>query len=468
MKRQQLHNYLIISILWIFCTLSVGAQENHYFSLDSCRNLAIERNAALKNADLRIRMAEETKRAAFTKYFPNVSATAAAFHVDKPLVDVDVATNDLNITFENARLNELFQRLLSTFGEWIPAATVNAQMVEHGVVTGVTAIQPLFVGGQIVNGNRLAKLGIAAEQAQQQLTKKQILLETEQLYYLVLSLQEKLKTIQLVDNLLDTLHKDVSAAVENGIILENNLLKVKLKQNEMRSNRLKVENGILLAKMALCQHIGVDFSPQFELKDTAVLVSAPWTFEGDISRNVAQRDEAKLLNISVLAEDLKTKMEVGKTLPQLAFGGGFLFNTLLDKRASHWLLFATLKVPITDWWGAAHDIRKQRLSAQIAENNRTDLMQKLHLQMQQQWNSVVENWQQVLLGEEAMREAEKNLTVSTDYYQSGVVALSELLEAQTLMQQSRDQYVDFCIAYKLALQEYYLNSAFTSSEESWR
>ncbi|HPT40592.1 MAG TPA: TolC family protein, partial [Candidatus Paceibacterota bacterium] len=89
-----------------------------------------------------------------------------------------------------------------------------------------------------------------------------------------------------------------------------------------------------------------------------------------------------------------------------------------------------------------------------AENNREDKNELLLLQMQQAWNSVEESYSQILLAKEAMDEATQNLKVSTDYYRSGMKTISEVLEAQTLLQQARNQYTDHAIQYRIKLTSY--------------
>ena len=54
-------------------------------------------------------------------------------------------------------------------------------------------MQPVFVGGQIVNGNRLAQVGVEASQYKAEIVERDLLLQVEESYWLVVSLQEKRK-----------------------------------------------------------------------------------------------------------------------------------------------------------------------------------------------------------------------------------------------------------------------------------
>jgi len=444
---------IIITIIALFVILPVEAQ----YSLDSCKKMAILNNAKVKNALLEVDAAEQTKKAAFTKYFPEISATGSAFKSNRSFIDVDLNDVDLNVTFEDQRLNDILQTLYSNYGDYLPDATINAQMMDDGIVGGVTAIQPVFAGGRIVRGNQLAKLGVEASRYKCNIAENEVLLKTEESYWLIVSLKEKLRTVASAEKLLDTLYKDVSGALESGVIIQNDLLKVKLKQNELRSNRLKLENGISLATMGLCQYIGLSSQEQIQLIDSIDFdkdVPTPWQYKTAHDEALKKRNEYKLLDLSVESERIKKQILIGETLPQVGVGAGYLYNNLMEKNNTNGVIFATVTVPLSGWWEAGYNIKKQKIQQQIAENNRNDKNELLLLQMQQAWNSVEESYSQILLAKEAMGEASQNLKVTTDYYRSGMKTISEVLEAQTLLQQARNQYTDQAIQYRIKLTSY--------------
>jgi outer membrane protein len=444
---------IVITIIALSVVIPLQAQ----YSLDSCKKMALVSNARVKNARLDVEAAEQTKKAAFTKYFPNVSATGSAFKSNKSFIDLDLNDVDLNVTFEDQRLNDIIQTLWSNYGNYLPDATINAQMMDDGIVGGVTAIQPVFAGGRIVKGNQLAKLGIEASQYKCNIAEDEVLLNTEESYWLIISLKEKLKTVASAEKLLDTLNKDVSGAYESGIIIQNDLLKVKLKQNELRSNRLKLENGIALATMKLCQYIGVTYDEQIQLSDSIDFdndIPGPLQYKAAHIEAVKNRDEYKLLDLSVEAERLKKQMLVGETLPQVGVGAGYLYNNLMEKNNTNGVVFATVSVPLSGGWKESHNIKKQKIQQQIAENTRENTNELLLLQMQRAWNGVEEAYSQILIAKESMNEANQNLKVASDYYHSGMNTISEVLEAQSLIQQVRNQYTDQCIEYRIKLTSY--------------
>ena len=61
---------------------------------------------------------------------------------------------------------------------------------------------------------------------------------------------------------------------------------------------------------------------------------------------------------------------------------------------------------------------------------------------------------QVEIAVESIAQATENLRLQTDYYQAGTCTMSDLLEAQSLYQQSRDKYVESYAGYEIKKREY--------------
>ena len=447
------------STLFILILIALAFPLRAQISLDSCRKMALKNNAAVQNADIELMQAEKTKQAAFTKYFPQVSATGVAFKSNSSVIDMDAGDADIDVSFENQTINDIIQTLYSNYWNYIPDATVNIQMMDDGLMGGVTALEPIYAGGRIRHGNQLAGIGIEAAALKKEMAASQVQLKTEENYWRIVSLKEKLNTISAAEMLLDTLFKDVNGAYQSGVIIENDLLKVKLKQNELKSKRMKVENGIALSTMALCQYTGIPYSDTLQFSDVIDFndsIMPPWAYQTSFQSAVQNREEYKLLELSVQAEQKRKQMLIGESMPQVAVGAAYLYNNLMEKNNTNALVFASVSIPISAWWEADYNMQKQSLELQKAENTRRDLNEKLLLQMQQAWNDVTESYNQTLLAREAIGEATQNMKVAMDYYHAGMTTVSEVLESQTMLQQCRDNYVEQVVQYKIKLTAYLL------------
>ncbi len=411
----------------LLCLLLVPALSvaQRSLTLEECSQLALENNARMKNARLDVKGAEEVRKEAFTKYFPSISATGGAFTSDNGMAELALVPGLLEMT-----------------------------MAKNGIMGGVTAVQPVFAGGQILNNNKLAALAVEVSRYQMKQSENEVLLTVEQYYWQHVSLQEKRKTVSLLEILIDNLYKDVEASVRAGVANRNELLQVQLKKNSIASDRLKVDNNLRLSKMLLSQYIGMpedDFTVQATLQEP---LPSPETYRIDLMSALPTTVAYKLLDKNVEASRLQYKLKVGQNLPSVGIGAGYMYHNILDTDHSFGMIFATVSVPLTDWWGGSHAIRKQKLQLKAAEYTRQDTNEKLLLQMQKLWNELEEAYEQAKISEESVKTAEENVRLSTDYYQVGTETLSDLLNAQSLLQQSRDQYTDDYTNYLIKRTEY--------------
>ena len=445
-------NRIIAILLILLGCVAVNAQripiDSCMLSLDSCKALALRNNLTLKNAALDVAAAEEVKKQAFTKYFPNVSAMAGGYYAAKPLFEYTI--DDIG----NASARQFLHNLYFEYGAAMGLPD-RITLCENGVMTGAMLVQPVYMGGQIVNGNKLAKVGIEAAELKAQLTEDQVLQQVEEYYWLIISLQEKKKTLQQALTFLDTLQRDVNTAVEAGLISKNDVLKVKLKWKEVYFNREKVQNGIQLATEALRLTIGGDCTGPMVLTDTIDNVAAWQARVDDPGSAVQGRKEKQLLDLQVSAEELKKKMALGETLPHLTVGGTASYgNLIFDHFTANALAFATLQVPLTGWWEASHKLKQQDILIQKAQNERADLLQKMYLETMQAWNNVGDAYNQYQLTGMALQDAEANLHDVKADYDAGLVPVSELLEAQTLLLQAQNKRTDALIDLKIKAEQY--------------
>jgi outer membrane protein TolC len=118
------------------------------------------------------------------------------------------------------------------------------------------------------------------------------------------------------------------------------------------------------------------------------------------------------------------------------------------------MIFATVSVPISDWWGGSHTIKRRKIEYQQAQEQLADNAELLKIRMQNAWNGVEESYQQLQLAKRSIEQAEENLRLNRDYYRAGTSRMSDLLEAQLLYQQSLDKHTDAFADYQNKLLEY--------------
>ena len=120
------------------------------------------------------------------------------------------------------------------------------------------------------------------------------------------------------------------------------------------------------------------------------------------------------------------------------------------------MVFATVSVPISGWWGGSHAIKRKKIEWQKAQDQLSDNTQLLGIQLEKTWNDVGEAYQQLQLAKKSIEQAEENLRLNRDFYKAGTTKMADLLEAQMLSQKAQDCYVDAFCDYQNKLLDYHL------------
>lgn len=424
--------------------LTANAQET--LTLQQVKERALAHNINIRTADNAILQAREQKKEAQTLYFPQVSAVGMGFKSTTELIKGDIKVADL-------LPSSLAAAIPSSIASMLPS-NISYGMIDKGVIAGVTAIQPIFAGGQIVNGNKLAKVGVEVSELQKRVSANTVELTAEQYYWQIISLKEKQKTLETVGEMLKNLEKD-AAAVKAGVGMRNDLLEVQLKQNEIESNKLKLENGLKLARMALAQYIGTEGGIDVSTTIDASALPAYPMIKVDHSTAVAATSEYQLLQKNVDATSLQRKMEEGKRLPTVGVGVGYNYMNMGSGIKNNFgAVFATVTILISQWWSGLYAIKRKKLAEENARQQLTDNAQLLEIRMHKNWNDVDNAYKQLVLAKKSIEQSEENLRLNRNFYHAGTVTMNNLLDAQQKYQQCRDQYTDAYAALQTKILEY--------------
>ena len=415
--------YLILTFCFL-TNLVAFAQENKdsLLTLDQCVEMALQNNKKAQTSRNNIEAAINLKREAFTKYFPEIAAMGMAFWANHDILQYNL----LDI--------------------------IELGIIKRGKVAGVQALQPVFTGGLIVNGNKLAGVGEEVAKLRHQQTENELRLTTENLFWKLNTLKSSMNVLNTAVNFLDTLESQVKVMVDAGLITRNDLLKVQLKRNNYKAEKVDLENGILLVKMLLSQYVGLGTSGNIEIAVQLPSQIPPYPYDIYTSTEnaLAATPDYQLLLKNVEAKKLEKRMEVGSNLPSVAVGAGWYYHDLLKQNHNFGALQLAVNVPLTGWWSGAYAIKRRNLELTNAKNELEDLSQQLQIEMQDKWNNLIAAHRKMEIEKEGIQQSEENLYLNKMYYEAGMCTLSDLLEAQTSLKEAEDRfasaYGNFCVA----------------------
>lgn len=428
MRTKHITTAVIVAAL---ATLPLSAQnpasaDTLTLSLDQCHEIALSNNASTRTAANDIKIAKATSDEAFTKYFPDISASGGYFWANHDVIQYNVL-----------KLFEL-------------------GMIDKGYTVGITAVQPIFAGGQIVNGNALAHVGERVVELRKRQTDEEVYVSVDKYYWKLVSLHSQKETLASLITMLDTLVYQTQAAVDAGIILKNDLLKVELQRNDFKAAMIDLDNGIALCSNLLGQYIGIGLTPVNVTERVApgVLPEFSYGLWRDPQDAVFNTADYGMLKSEVQAAKLEKKMAVGGNLPTVGLGAGWFFHNLLEENQNFGALFISVNVPLSGWWGGSHAIKKKSVAVHNARIRFENGQEMLQIAMKDSWDNLTAVYRKMETAAESILQATENLRLNRQYYDVGVSTITDLLEAQTLYRRACDQYISAYSDYQVKSTEY--------------
>ena len=386
---------LFLLTILLHLTFIVKAQTS--LSLDSCRALALTNNKDLLISHEKINAAHYQRKAAFTNYLPNFSATGAYMRNQK---EFSLLNNDQKAALSGLGSNlagpigQAATGIIATYPELaplisslsgsLPAALdqVGNSLVDalrtdtRNVYAGaITLTQPLYMGGKIRAYNKITKYAEELARQQHNGGMQEVIMSTDQAYWQVISLVNKKKLAEGYLKLLQQLDSDVEKMIAEGVATKADGLSVRVKVNEAEMTLTKVEDGLSLARMLLCQLCGLDLSSPITLADENMenIPLIPTDTHFDLSTAYENRPEIRSLELATQIYKQKVNVTRAEHLPSIALMGNYMvtnpsvFNSFENKFKGMWNVGVMVQLPIWHWGEGIYKTKAAKAEARIAQ-----------------------------------------------------------------------------------------------------
>lgn len=305
---------------------------------------------------------------------------------------------------------------------------------------GVTVQQPVFVGGKILYSNKMATLGEDLARSKYDQEEARVVLDVEQAYWQIVSIAGKKRLSESYADLLRTLESDVNASVKAGVMTESDALQIKVKANEADMLRTKATNGLALAKMLLCQRIGLpldsDISLADEYLDMVPLPECP--LDKSLDDIYTDRPETRSLELASRIYDAKAKVIRADGLPKVVLTANWLvsnpnpFNGIQNTWNGGMLSTGVMvNIPLFHGLENTNKYRKARAEASLYRSRLEDAKEKIELQVTRERKAYGEALEKLSMAQSNLDSAEENLRTATIGFEAGVISTSTVLSAQT-------------------------------------
>ena len=426
-------NIVISCCAALFSVCGAVAQQRLPLSQAECREMALLHSEGLQQADNRLRQAELDSEIATAAYLPKIDGSATGAYM---LPDMDMMGMEL--------------RMRGTY------------------MAGISLTQPIYAGGKIMAGKRLARIGKESAGEQLRMARMDVLVEADNAYWTYIAVERKVRMLEGYCARMDTLRRQVDAALAAGMATENDLLRIEAKYSEVRYQLQKVRNGSDLCRLSLCRVIGAELDTEIVPTDTVVVASEPVRLVADM----AGRPELRLLEKQVAADEQQVRMGRAVAVPTVGLtagytyygniklgstidvGGGVMMPYTQEFRDGIGIAMLAVKIPVFHWGENRKRVRKARYELRNAELELQKNSRLMSIEVQRAVRNVEDGYLLVGTAETGLRQAEENLRVTGNRYAASMAPLTDLLDAQSQWQQAESNLIEAQTQYRIYETEY--------------
>lgn len=467
------------------------ARAQQPLSLDSCRALALRNNKQLNIAKLKQDVARYTRKAARTKYLPKVDVAGGYEFFSKEIsllnsqqksafnglgsnaisgLGSDLSGLLTNMAQQGIITPEMAQQLGGMFNKMAPQLSETGNQLGQAITDAfktdtkniwsgaVMLRQPIFMGGAIMAANKIADLSEQMAASDLALQQQSTLYDIDQAYWMVVSLRQKEQLAHSYRDLVKKLSDDVNKMIKQGVATKADGLKVDVKVNEADMQVTQVEDGLVLARMLLCQLCGLPMDSPITLADENSKSLKPSLTDSYAATDTtyAARPEIQLLEHAIGISEQTTRLVRAAYLPHVALTGGYLisnpnvFNGFERKFAGVWNVGVLVQIPVWNWFEGSYKVRASKTATAIATMQLSDVRQKVGLQVAQSQFKLKEAVKKYNMATQNMKSAEENLRCANMGFKEGVMEVTDVMTAQTAWQMAQSQKIDAEVGVKLS------------------
>lgn len=461
--------HTLIAILSVCASSALGQTV----SLDSCRAMALRSNKQLMISRAGIRKAQYENKEAFAAYLPALDFEGGYAYNQRNIAifgsDQLLPTKSFNPKTGQYEFNLVTDPatgapVLSPEGQPIPSevALIPKSAMEydiHNVFFGaVTLTQPVFMGGKIVAMNRITRQAEDLARQMHNSEVENVIYAVDAAYWQVVSLCAKQRLAVSYVQLLDSLSRDVHLMFDQGVATRSDVLSVDVKLNAAQVDQTKVDNGVVLSRMALAQVCGLPVNTVFTLADEnsqQPALNAEVARQYNMQDVYARRPDLEALRLGVGIMEQKKKVAMADMLPSVALVGAYsfsnpnMFSGFRRKFSGAFSVGVAVKIPLWHWGGNYYKYRAAEVDETVMRLQLQDARTLVDLQVQQASFKTGEAFKTYRATCANLAQADENLRCAELAFREGMATTDNVLEAQTAWLKAHSEQIDAMIDMRL-------------------
>ena len=442
-EETMIRKIIFISALCIGSVMISSAQQKLVLSIDQAVETGLENSKALHVSHFKTEAADAKASETNTLGLPSLKFSG-------------VYTRLSNVPEQAIILPQ------NSFGPGFPPSDVSMTMsptILNNYSLKATVQQPLWTGGKLSGAIDAAAYNAKATQQDYRKDKAEVIYNIKASYW---SLYRALEFKRFVDENVAQVKahlEDAENLLKQGMITTNDVMKVRVQLSDARVRQIDAENGVMIAMYALNNTLGLPLQTELELTSGILVNDRSWESVGAlVSSALEKRPEILGMKERVHAGEAGLSSARGAWWPQLALIGNYNYlrpNTryfpVTDQFKNTWDVSLSLSFDIWNWNQTGYQTAQAHSQLAQAQEGLSSIRDGIMLEVTQSYLMIQKARERKTVSEQGVAQAEENHRITKEKYTQGVVANSELLDAEVALLQARLNLTQSLVEYELAI-----------------
>jgi outer membrane protein TolC len=303
----------------------------------------------------------------------------------------------------------------------------------------------------------LARFGVDLSKVFLELAKQDLILQVKETYFNILKAQKiREVAVQSVEQL-ESGVKVSKAFYDVGIIPKNSLLQTQVELAQAQQDLTSAGIQLDIAKATFNTLLRRDVRAEVEVED--ILEYRPMEVPFEEALETARKNRAELREVELNVKSAEKEVQLARSEYFPAVGLSFNYERFGDNLSvsgskfvdeDGWTFMATARWPFWEWGKKRQLVREKKTRLVQAQDVVVQVEDSISLEVKGTYLRLREAKDKIGVAEVAVQQAEENFRINAERFKEQVATTTEVLDAQTLLTQSRSNYFNALSDYLIA------------------
>jgi outer membrane protein len=350
----------------------------------------------------------------------------------------------------------------NSFGPGFPPSDVSMVLsptILNNYGLKATLQQPLFTGGKISGAIDAAEYAAKATQEDHKKDQADVLYNIKAAYW---NLYRAIDFKKFVDENVDQIKShavDAENLFKQGLLTTNDVMRVRVQLSDALVRQIDAKNNVQLAMYMLNNTLGLPLQTEIELASTINVRDRDWAPADQLIKTAFEkRPEILGMNARIKASEAGLTSARGGWWPQVYLVGDYnylrpnqRYFPVLDEFKDSWDVSIAVSFDLWNWNQTGHQTTQAQAQLAQAQEGLSMTKDGITLEVTQSYLNIQKAKERKAVSEQGVAQAEENYRTMDGKYKQGLVANSELLDAEVALLQAKLNLTQSLVDYELAI-----------------